>query len=40
MHDTLANMGRVNYDKYSGEELLKIETLTNQYLEWEIEDIE
>ena len=40
MHDTLANRGRVNYDKYSGEELLKIETLTNQYLEGEIEDIE
>ena len=39
MHDTLANRGRVNY-KYSGEELLKIETLTNQYLEGEIEDIE
>lgn len=40
MHDTLANRGRVNYDSYSNEEIYKIETLTNQYLEGEIEDIE
>lgn len=40
MHDTLANRGRVNYDSYSNEEMFKIETLTNQYLEGEIEDIE
>ena len=40
MHDTLANSVIFKYDKYSGEELLKIETLTNQYLEGEIEDIE
>ena len=40
MHDTLANRGRVNYDSYSNEEMFKINTLTNQYLEGEIEDIE
>lgn len=40
MHDTLANRGRVNYDAYSNEEAHKVETLTNQYLEGEIEDIE
>ena len=40
MHDTLANRGRVNYDNYSNEELFKIKSLTKQYLEGEIEDIE
>lgn len=40
MHDTLANRGRVNYDNYSAQEMHNIETLTNQYLEGEIEDIE
>ena len=40
MHDTLANRGRVNYGDYSGEEMMQIRTLTNQYLEGEIEDIE
>lgn len=39
MHDTLANRGRINYDKYSSEELHKIETLTNQYLDGQIQDI-
>jgi kinesin family protein 6/9 len=29
MHDTLANRGRVNYDTYSPEELMKIKTLKN-----------
>lgn len=40
MHDTLANRGRVNYDNYSNEELFKIKSLTKQYLDGEIEDIE
>ena len=40
MHDTLSNRGRVNYDTYSNEELMKIKTLTRQYLTGEIEDIE
>lgn len=40
MHDTLANRGRVNYDNYSNEDLFKIKSLTTQFLNGEIEDIE
>jgi len=40
MHDTLANRGRVNYDHYSHEELMKIKMMTGQYLDGEVEDIE
>jgi kinesin family protein 6/9 len=40
MHDTLTNRGRVNYDAYSLEEQQKIKTLTTQYLEGEIQDID
>lgn len=40
MHDTLANRGRVNYDTYSKEEIMKIKTVKNQYLSGEIEEIE
>lgn len=40
MHDTLANRGRVNYDKYSNDEMHNIRTVTNQYLGGEIDQIE
>lgn len=40
MHDTLANRGRINYDAYSNEQLFNIQSLTDQYLEGEIDDIE
>ena len=40
MHDTLANRGRINYDNYSNEELHKVQTLTDQYLNGEIEEID
>lgn len=40
MHDTLANRGRVNYDRYTNEEMYKIKTLTDQYLTGEIEEVE
>ena len=40
MHDTLANRGRVNYSNYNNEDLMKIKTVTQQFLNGEIEDIE
>ena len=40
MHDTLANRGRINYSRYTNEELMQINTLTNQFLGGEIDDIE
>lgn len=40
MHDTLANRGRVKYDEYSAFEKANISTLTNKYLNNEIDDIE
>ena len=33
MHDTLANRGRINYDQYSKEEVKKIQTLTDKFLD-------
>jgi kinesin family protein 6/9 len=39
MHDTLANRGRVNYDSYSNEELMKVKTVTHQFLSGEIDEI-
>ena len=40
MHDTLANRGRINYSRYTNEELMQINTLTNQFLAGEVDDIE
>lgn len=40
MHDTLANRGRVKYDAYTPEEQNNMKTLTTQYLNGEVEDIE
>ena len=40
MHDTLANRGRINYDQYSNEQLHNIQTLTDQFLNGEVDDIE
>jgi len=39
MHDTLANRGRINYDTYTNEELMKVKTVAHQYMSGEIDDI-
>ena len=40
MHDTLANRGRINYSKYSNEELMQINSVTQQFLSGEVDDID